>query len=135
MIKDVKKYSLDYKIDDFMIWCQQKDLRIKTITSYESCLRLFARYMKDEHNIDNINEIKEQHIREYIKYTKDRGKYTFVSDKNSLRINYPEDRKDYNSKIQENLKKQSQMLNLRDCFKILTQLNFMSIEITLLYNY
>lgn len=99
MNKDVKKYSLDYKIDDFMIWCQQKDLRIKTITSYESCLRLFARYIKDEYGIDNINEIKEQHIREYIKYTKERGKYTFVSDKNSLRINYPENRKDYNSKI------------------------------------
>lgn len=96
MNKDIKKYSLDYKIDDFMIWCQQKDLRIKTITFYEACLRLFARYIKDEYNIDNINGIKEQHIREYIKYTKERGKYTFVSDKNSLRINYPENRKDYN---------------------------------------
>jgi len=42
MNKNVKKQSLEYRIDDFMIWCQQKDLRIKSITSYEACLRLFA---------------------------------------------------------------------------------------------
>lgn len=99
MLKKIKNDTLDYQIDDFMMYCQQKDLRIKTIASYEDTLRLFARYMKDEHDISRSQDIKEQHVREYIEFTKSRGKYTFVADKNSLALNHPENRNDYDKKV------------------------------------
>jgi integrase/recombinase XerD len=99
MPKNSKNDTLDYQIDDFMMYCQQKDLRIKTISSYESTLRLFSRYMQDKNNISKGQDITEGIIREYIEYTKNRGKYTFVADKNSLTLNYPQNRTDYNKKV------------------------------------
>lgn len=91
--------QIEYVIDDFMIYCQNKDLRIKTITSYEATLRLFAKYMQDNFNVNNINEITEEMCREYITYTKDRGKYTFVADRNMSYVNLPQNRTDYGKKI------------------------------------
>lgn len=99
MPRNSKNDTLDYQIDDFMMYCKQKDLRDKTIASYETTLRLFARYMQDKNNISRGQDIKEENIREYIEYTKTRGKYTFVADKNSLLLNYPQNRPDYNKKV------------------------------------
>lgn len=94
----IKGIDIDYAIDDFMIYCQQKDLRKKTLLSYESTLRLFSRYLQDK-DITNLTEVTLEVCKEYIQYTKERGKYTFQADLNSRIINHPEQRKDYNKAI------------------------------------
>lgn len=91
--------NMDYIIDDFMIYCQQKDLRPKTIASYEASLRLFARYLEDTFNINTVSKIEEKHIKDYITFTRERGKYTFVADSNSTFINSPQNRPDFGKKI------------------------------------
>ena len=46
--------KIDYK------WLSQKSMR-----SYEQTLRLFIHYLKDERNIINTGDVKEQTIKEY----------------------------------------------------------------------
>lgn len=94
IIKDI-----DYTIDDFMEYCQQKDLRVKTIASYEASLRLFARYIENTFNITTVTKIEEKHIRDYILFTKERGKYTFVTNNNTISKNNPQCRPDFGKKI------------------------------------
>lgn len=94
-----KNNNIEYVIDDFMIYCKQKDLRRKTIAYYEATLRLFARYVEDKHDTTDIKKVTEEICKDYISFTKDRGKYTFVSDNNTKYINSPENRTDYGEKI------------------------------------
>ncbi|KEH95902.1 integrase [Clostridium botulinum C/D str. BKT12695] len=91
--------NIDYTVDDFMIYCQQKDLRPKTIASYETSIRLFARYIEDTFNINVVTKIKEKHIKDYITFTKERGKYTFVEDIKTSFVNKPNKRADFGEKI------------------------------------
>lgn len=94
-MKKNRNMMIDYVIDDFMIYCQEKDLRPKTIFSYETTLRLFTRYIKDNLNIENISDVKEETVKDYISYTKERGKYTIVANKNTSYINIPKNRVDF----------------------------------------
>jgi hypothetical protein len=38
-------------IENFMIFCTNQDLTIKTRKSYESTLKLFAKFLEEEHDI------------------------------------------------------------------------------------
>lgn len=87
--------QIDYDIDDFMNYCEVKNLSKKTIASYEQTLRLFALYLKKEHKVKEAGEVKEIHIREYIKYLQERGKYTVIVNENTKKTNNPENRTDY----------------------------------------
>ena len=40
--------TFDWQIDEFMVYCQSKQLRPKTMQSYEQALRLFARWCEEE---------------------------------------------------------------------------------------
>lgn len=60
--------QIDYDIDDFMTYCEVKNLSKKTISSYEQRLRLFAMFLKRKFNVKEAGEVKEIHIREYIKH-------------------------------------------------------------------
>lgn len=91
--------QIDYDIDDFMTYCEVKNLSQKTLRSYEQTLRLFAQYLKEKFNIKEAGQVKEIHIREYIKYLQERGKYTVVSNENTKKINFPENREDYKKEI------------------------------------
>lgn len=42
--------SIEYQIDEFMIYCRSRELRAKTLESYEHTLRLFERWCNDELN-------------------------------------------------------------------------------------
>nr|WP_290444278.1 hypothetical protein [Clostridium estertheticum] len=46
--------------------------------------------MQEEKNIEDINKITKKDIREYVVYIKNRGKYTVVIDKKTLKGNIPE---------------------------------------------
>ena len=39
--------QIDYDIDDFINYCDYRNLSVKTIGSYEQTLRLFIRYFKE----------------------------------------------------------------------------------------
>lgn len=91
--------QIDYDIDDFMTYCEVKNLSKKTINSYEQTLRLFAIFLKNECKVKEAGEIKEIHIREYIKQLQERGKYTVVANENTRKVNFPENRKDYQKEV------------------------------------
>lgn len=92
--------NIDYDIDDFMDYCIAKNLAEKTINSYEQTLRLLSRYLIEVQNVKSAEDTKELHIREYIKYLQDRGKYTVTSNEETKNINFPENREDYGKKIE-----------------------------------
>lgn len=86
-------------IDEFMFYCDSKNLSKKTMMSYEQTLRLFSKYLEEEMDIIDITKVTEKVIREYIKYMKERGKYTVVIDHRTLKTNTPKIRKDYGKKV------------------------------------
>lgn len=88
--------QFDYDIDDFMSYCQCQNLRPKTMQVYEQTLRIFERYLVDVHHVGCAEDVKEGHIREYVKYLSERGKYTVVANEQSRKINLPQNRIDLN---------------------------------------
>lgn len=82
-------------LEDFMINCTNKDLSRKTMMAYEKTLRLFFKYLEEEFNIIEIEKVDEWHIKGYLDFTKNRGKYSFVSDLELSKLNKPQNRKDF----------------------------------------
>ena len=54
--------QIDYDIDDFLNYCEVKNLSKKTINSYEQTLRLFAIFLKNECSIQEAGQVREIHI-------------------------------------------------------------------------
>ena len=61
--------KIDFAIDEFMNYCESKDLSQKTMMSYEQTLRFFSKYLKEEKKIEDVTKVTEKNIREYIIYT------------------------------------------------------------------
>lgn len=87
--------KIDYEVVYFMNYCDYKGLSLNSRKSYEQTLRLFILYLKDECNITNTGDVKEQTIREYLINIKERGKYTVAVDVNSKKFNNPQYRQDF----------------------------------------
>ena len=62
----MQNYDFDFQLDDFMLYCRTNQLRPKTMASYEQTLRLFQRWLKEELQIENVNEVTEPIIRQYL---------------------------------------------------------------------
>lgn len=92
---------MDYQIDSFMLYCDSKHLSKKTLASYEQTLKLFALYLKNEFKIEDASNVKSSHIRNYIKYLRERGKYTVVVRERSKKLNHPDNRHDFNKPISD----------------------------------
>ena len=58
--------NLQRMIAMFMDYCRSKQLRPKTMASYEQTLKMFACWVKERYEIENAEEIKAPHIRAYI---------------------------------------------------------------------
>lgn len=99
IMKQNKK--IEFFIEDFMVNCKLKELSMKTMDSYEKTLKLFAKYLEEEYQITSIEEIVEEHINDYLVFTKNRGKYSFVSDDKTLAVNYPQNRKDLGKQVSD----------------------------------
>lgn len=82
-------------VEDFILSRVSKNVSTKTINSYEGCLKLFGQYLQDELNITEVAKIKPAHVRRYVKYLTERGKYTVTSNGDSLTVNVPQNRNDY----------------------------------------
>lgn len=59
--------------------CKYRDLRRASIRFYERSLKLLFKFLKDDYNIIFAEDVKEEHIRNYIKITKERGNHSYVS--------------------------------------------------------
>lgn len=91
----MENMNFDYQLDEFMLFCRSRQLREKTMNSYEQALRLFERWCFEQYQIEKVDQITENIIRRYIKDMMERGKYSFyVNDKNKT-INFPERRRDF----------------------------------------
>lgn len=95
----MKLTELEFFLEDFLVYCQSRNLSPKTMSSYEQSLKLFILYLKNEHEIVDPNEVKPGHIRQYVKYLQERGKYTVVGNERSRKINHPQNRTDYKKTI------------------------------------
>jgi integrase/recombinase XerD len=93
--------EMDLQLDSFMLYCDSKHLSKKTLRSYEQTLRLFALYLKDEFKINDAAKVKSSHVRHYIKYLRERGKYTVVAREKSKQVNHPDHRHDFNKQISD----------------------------------
>ena len=82
-----------------MIHCTNKDLTKKTMKSYEGTLKLFAKYLADEVNIFTPLKVTTKHIKDYLEFTKNKGKYSYVVDINSLKCNNPSARGDFGKQV------------------------------------
>lgn len=91
--------DFDWQIDEFMIYCRSKQLRERTMLSYEQALRLFQRWCAEQLNITEVNKVTESVIRRYISDLQERGKYTFYAVEKQKETNHPDRRRDYRKPI------------------------------------
>jgi integrase/recombinase XerD len=93
--------DFEFQLDNFMLFCSSKNLSRKTLGSYEQTLKLFSHYMISQHQIDDVKKVKSAHVRHYIKYLRERGKYTAVSNERSTSVNHPDHRNDFNKPVSD----------------------------------
>lgn len=80
-----------------MTHCNSRQLRPKTLTSYEQTLQLFSLWLQSNSQITAVEAIREAHIRQYIIDLQSRGKYTFCTPQGEL--SHPQNRRDYRLQI------------------------------------
>lgn len=49
--------EFDKHINEYMVYCHSRQLRPKTMHSYESTLRLFEKWCRDEMGIEDVDKI------------------------------------------------------------------------------
>lgn len=59
--------KIDLQIDEFMIYCQSKNLSKKTMVSYEQTLKLLAKYLENEKDIVDVSKVSEKTTRIFIR--------------------------------------------------------------------
>lgn len=91
--------SFDWQIDEFMVYCQSRQLRQKTLNSYEQALRLFERWCAEELELTTVDKVTESVIRRYILSLQERGKYSFYADEKKKYSNHPDRRRDYRKPV------------------------------------
>lgn len=107
----------------YMDDCHSRQLRPKTMQSYEQALRLFNSWVGERHGVTQVEEVKDVHIRSYINDLQTRGKYTFSADKATENVNHPQNRSDYQGKI-SNITINNYLRNLRAFFKWLVEVEY-----------
>ena len=109
----------------YMDDCHSRQLRPKTMQSYEQALRLFATWLEERHEITQVEAVKDIHIRSYINDLQARGKYTFCVDRESERFNHPRNRRDYQTKI-SNTTINNYLRNMRAFFWWLVEVEYIA---------
>lgn len=79
----------------FLNYCRSKQLRPRTIGSYEQALRLFARWLREAEEIEDVEKVTDMVMRGYILDLQERGKYTACINDSARETNHPEHRPDY----------------------------------------
>ena len=95
----MENMAFDWQLDEFMVYCRSRQLREKTMNSYEQTLRLFERWCREQMKIEDVDKITESVIRRYINDLQERGKYSFYSDDKGKEKNFPDRRRDFRKPI------------------------------------
>ena len=91
--------DFNWQIEEYMVYCRSRQLREKTMASYEQTLRLFERWCKEQMGIESVDKVTESVVRRYINDLQSRGKYSFYADESAKEVNYPERRRDYRQPV------------------------------------
>ena len=95
----MENLTFDYQLDEFMLFCRSKQLREKTLSSYEQTLRLFERWCFEELGIERVDAVTESTVRRYITNLMERGKYSFYANDKKKEINFPDRRRDFRAPV------------------------------------
>ena len=95
----MENLTFDYQLDEFMLFCRSKQLREKTLNSYEQTLRLFERWCFEELGIERVDAVTESTVRRYITNLMERGKYSFYANDKKKEINFPDRRRDFRAPV------------------------------------
>lgn len=104
----------------FLEDCQSRELRAKTLCSYEQALELFAKWLRETEGIERVEDVRETTIRHYIQDLQTRGKYTVSVNRSSSAFNHPERREDCGAAL-SNVTINNYLRNLRVFFRWLTE--------------
>ena len=115
--------DMERVISLYMDECASKQLREKTMQSYEKTLKLFTVWLKENEKTDRVEDIEDRTIRRYVLDLQTRGKYTVCADKATKDINYPQRRRDYNKKV-SNITINNYLRNLRAFFSWLVEIEY-----------
>ncbi|MBR6764444.1 MAG: tyrosine-type recombinase/integrase [Clostridia bacterium] len=107
----------------YMNDCYTRQLRPKTMHSYEQTLRLFCSWMNEKYGLDQVEDVKDIHIRTYINDLQSRGKYTYSHDRQTEKFNCPQHRKDYRHEI-SNITINNYLRNLKAFFSWLVETEY-----------
>jgi len=91
--------TFDWQISEYMVYCRSRQLREKTMNSYEQALRLFERWCSEQLAIETVDKVTEGVIRRYINDLRERGKYTFYSNDSKKECNCPDRRRDFRNPV------------------------------------
>jgi len=105
-------------MDLYMRYCHNRQLRPKTMLSYEQTLKLFFAWIEEREGITQVEAIRDKHIRNYIIELQERGKYTFCAVDGSM--NNLQGRRDYQRQV-SNGTINNDLRNLRAYFAWLTE--------------
>ena len=95
----MENLTFDYQLDEFMLFCRSRQLREKTMNSYEQTLRLFERWCFEQFNVNRVDKITESVVRRYINDLMERGKYSFYADDKRKNTHYPDRRRDFRERL------------------------------------
>lgn len=110
-------------IAQYMEHGRSRQLRPKTMSSYEQILTLFAIWMRQMYDVIQVEALREAHIRQYIIDLQSRGKYTFCSTDGEK--NHPQNRRDYQRKI-SNITINNYLRNMHVFFAWLVEMEYIS---------
>ena len=116
----------------YMEYCRSKQLRQRTMMSYEQTIKLFIRWLKEVEGIDHVEQIREATIRHYILELQSRGKYTFYADVKQESTNNPKSRRDYRKPV-GNITINNYLRNMRPFFTWLMEIEYCQSSASILY--
>ena len=58
----MENMAFDWQLDEYMVYCRSRQLREKTMNSYEQTLRLFERWCREQMKIEDVDKITESVI-------------------------------------------------------------------------
>ena len=53
----MENMAFDWQLDEFMVYCRSRQLREKTMNSYEQTLRLFERWCREQMTIEDRKKL------------------------------------------------------------------------------
>ncbi|WP_194190350.1 tyrosine-type recombinase/integrase [Clostridium chrysemydis] len=93
------KRTLEHYLMDFIEYCNLKDLSKKTMQSYYQSILLFIKYLEEDKYIISPSKVSKKDVEDYLMFTKERGKYSFVANEKSLLVTRMDKRLDIGDPI------------------------------------